>query len=74
VSYRGNAVGAQRAEQAKFAAKVAYVSSIALGLFNLVLVFALRPYLGRLISSDEEVIALVAKAVRRQQHATGFLS
>ena len=56
-----NLIGATLADAAKVSAKVAGFTSIAVGLFNVILLSSLRSYLPQLFTSDPEVIDLVAK-------------
>lgn len=56
-----NLIGATLADPAKIAAKVAGFAAIAVGLFNVVLLSSLRNYLPQLVTSDPDVIGLVAK-------------
>jgi len=59
----GNFVGAGQAEEAKFAAKVSWLSAICLGLFNSTMILIFRKKIGWIFSSDEEVIDYLATVV-----------
>jgi len=55
-----NLIGATLADAAKVAAKVALVAAVFLGLFNAILLVALRNYLPMGFSGDKEVLELAA--------------
>ena len=55
-----NLIGATLADAAKVSARVAGLTAIAVGIFNVTLLSSLRNYLPRLFTSDPEVIDIVA--------------
>ena len=59
----GNCLGAQNAGKARFAAKVAWVSTFCLGFCQLLTLYALRHRIGWLFTEDPEVIAVLADVV-----------
>lgn len=58
-----NFIGATLVSNAKVSARVSLIGAVAIGLFNVTLLSSLRSLIPRLFSSDEEVIALVAKVL-----------
>ncbi|KAL2822973.1 mate-domain-containing protein [Aspergillus granulosus] len=58
-----NLIGAGLATAAKVTAKVAMWGAVIVGLGNMILISALRFYVPRLFTSDEEVIELVARVL-----------
>ena len=55
-----NLIGATLADAAKTSAKVAGLTAVGVGIFNVVLLSSLRGYIPQLFTSDPEVIDLVA--------------
>lgn len=60
---RGNFVGAGEAREAKFAAKVSWLSAVVLGVFNSTMILIFRKRIGWIFSGDQEVIDYLAKVV-----------
>ncbi|KAL8841171.1 MAG: hypothetical protein Q9170_001025 [Blastenia crenularia] len=58
-----NLIGASLADAARKSAQVAFVASIGVGLFNVILLSSLRDHIPRLFTSEEDVIVLVAKVL-----------
>ena len=58
-----NLIGAGLPGAAKTSAKVALVASVGIGLFNFILLAALRNYVPRLFTSDKEVLDIVARVM-----------
>ena len=59
----GNLLGAQLPRRAKLAAKVVWLSGIALGLMNVMVLLASRSRIGHLFTTDDQVNGLVADIV-----------
>lgn len=59
----GNLLGAQRPQLARTASRVAMGSSIILAAFNLVMLLLLRHQWGRLFSSEDDVVEVVASVL-----------
>ena len=58
-----NFIGATLANSAKLSARVAAVASVAVGIFNVILLSSLRGHLPQLFTSDPEIISLVANVL-----------
>lgn len=58
-----NLIGATLSDAAKTSAKVALCAAVVVGLFNVVLLSALRNTIPQLFTEDADVIALVAKVL-----------
>lgn len=58
-----NLIGATLVDAAKTSAKVTMVGAVIVGLANMLLLSALRDYIPRLFTSDDEVIQLVAQVL-----------
>ena len=56
-------MGAQQPGKARFAAKVAWLSALAVGVVNAFIIFTFRHELGAIFSRDEEVIGMYANVV-----------
>lgn len=59
----GNLLGAQLPRRAKLAAKVVWLSGIALGLMNVIVLLASRSRIGHLFTTDDQVNGLVADII-----------
>ncbi|OJJ44997.1 hypothetical protein ASPZODRAFT_664466 [Penicilliopsis zonata CBS 506.65] len=58
-----NLIGATLVGAAKTSAKVSMSGAVIVGVFNMILLSALRSYIPRLFTSDEEVVGLVAQVL-----------
>ena len=56
-----NLIGATLADAARVSTKVAFVAAVFIGILNVTLLSALRSYIPRLFTDDEEVISIVAE-------------
>lgn len=56
-----NLIGATLADAARISTKVAFVAAVFIGILNVTLLGALRSYIPRLFTDDEEVIKIVAE-------------
>lgn len=59
----GNLVGARLPYAAKASAKMAWILSVVIGLFNSALLLALKKNWGRLFSNDDRVVEIVASVI-----------
>lgn len=58
-----NLIGATLADAGKMAARVAMITAVFVGLFNVILLSSLRSYIPRLFTDDPDVVALVAEVL-----------
>jgi len=61
--YRGNLLGAQRAKQAKFAARIVWISGLLMGVLNSSVMLISRNHVGYIFSGDHEVVKLLADII-----------